>query len=151
MFKYLFAKNVQTDEDFKKHLRVSLLGWTFIVIALILVTALNIVSSDGETTRFFKIFWFSLPLIITLLGYALDIRKQFKNPEVLRTKKIEVTDERRKHVHQQALAHIGAITLILLVTVMIFSLNAETVTISVTHLSILLLLFVAYVAYRIRK
>ncbi len=61
------------------------------------------------------------------------------------------TDERKKQSHQQALSHIGLVSLILCCGIVIFSINEETVIIPVAYIVGLLALFVLYLAYRIRK
>ena len=74
-----------------------------------------------------------------------------KSPEKLHAKRIEATDERKKQSHQQALSHIGLVSLILCCGIVMFSINEETVTIPVAYIVGLLALFVLYLSYRIRR
>lgn len=151
MFRYLWLKNVKTDLDFKRYQLLKLLLFIILGIGVLTYVFLNTSSPYGEVSRFFRVFWFTIPFLIGIISSALEVYQQVKSPEKLHAKRIEATDERKKQSHQQALSHIGMVSLILCCGTVLFSINEETVTMPVAYIVGLLALFVLYLAYRIRK
>ncbi|MFZ2694714.1 MAG: hypothetical protein WAX61_02075, partial [Lactococcus raffinolactis] len=120
MFKYLWLKNIKTDSDFKRYQFLKLLLFIILGIAVLTYVFLNTSSPYGEVSRFFRVFWFTVPFLIAIITSILEVYRQVKSPEKLHAKRIEATDERKKQSHQQALSHIGIVSLILCCGIVMF-------------------------------
>ena len=78
MFKYLWLKNIKTDSDFKRYQFLKLLLFIILGIAVLTYVFLNTSSPYGEVSRFFRVFWFTVPFLIAIITSILEVYRQVK-------------------------------------------------------------------------
>lgn len=151
MLKYLFIKNVKTDDDFRKYQLLSLSVIIVAAVIFVIYGACN-TTSPWLTARIFNILWLVLGVAGFVLFYVRAVLKQLNNPKLLRAKRIEATDERRAQLVKKTLEEIGIGMFVLVVGVLVFSPKSEiTVTIPKLYIAAVLMLVVLYFFCRTRK
>lgn len=151
MLKYLFIKNVKTDDDFRKYQLLSLSVIIVAAVIFVIYGACN-TTSPWLTARIFNILWLVLGVAGFVLFYVRTVLKQLNNPKLLRAKRIEATDERRAQLVKKTLEEIGIGMFVLVVGVLVFSPKSEiTVTIPKLYIAGVLMLVVLYFFCRTRK
>ena len=151
MLKYLFIKNVKTDDDFSKYQLISLSVIIVAAVIFVIYGACN-TTSPWLTARIFNILWLVLGVAGFVLFYVRAVLKQLNNPKLLRAKRIEATDERRAQLVKKTLEEIGIGMFVLVVGVLVFSPKSEiTVTIPKLYIAGVLMLVVLYFFCRTRK
>ena len=151
MLKYLFIKNVKTDDDFRKYQLLSLSVIIVAAVIFVIYGACN-TTSPWLTSRIFNILWLVLGVAGFVLFYVRAVLKQLNNPKLLRAKRIEATDERRAQLVKKTLEEIGIGMFVLVVGVLVFSPKSEiTVTIPKLYIAGVLMLVVLYFFCRTRK
>ena len=151
MLKYLFIKNVKTDDDFRKYQLLSLSVIIVAAVIFVIYGACN-TTSPWLTARIFNILWLVLGVAGFVLFYVRAVLKQLNNPKLLRAKHIEATDERRAQLVKKTLEEIGIGMFVLVVGVLVFSPKSEiTVTIPKLYIAGVLMLVVLYFFCRTRK
>ena len=151
MLKYLFIKNVKTDDDFRKYQLLSLSVIIVAAVIFVIYGACN-TTSPWLTARIFNILWLVLGVAGFVTVYVRAVLKQLNNPKLLRAKRIEATDERRAQLVKKTLEEIGIGMFVLVVGVLVFSSKSEiTVTIPKLYIAGVLMLVVLYFFCRTRK
>ncbi|MFZ2802951.1 MAG: hypothetical protein WAZ61_05220 [Lactococcus chungangensis] len=151
MLKYLFIKNVKTDDDFRKYQLLSLSVIIVAAVIFVIYGACN-TTSPWLTARIFNILWLVLGVAGFVTVYVRAVLKQLNNPKLLRAKRIEATDERRAQLVKKTLEEIGIGMFVLVVGVLVFSPKSEiTVTIPKLYIAGVLMLVVLYFFCRTRK
>lgn len=151
MLKYLFIKNVKTDDDFRKYQLLSLSVIIVAAVIFVIYGACN-TTSPWLTARIFNILWLVLGVAGFVTVYVRAVLKQLNNPKLLRAKRIEATDERRAQLVKKTLEEIGIGMFVLVVGVLVFSPKSEiTVTIPKLYIEGVLMLVVLYFFCRTRK
>lgn len=151
MLKYLFIKNVKTDDDFRKYQLLSLSVIIVAAVIFVIYGACN-TTSPWLKARIFNILWLVLGVAGFVLFYVRTVLKQLNNPKLLRAKRIEATDERRAQLVKKTLEEIGIGMFVLVVGVLVFSPKSEiTVTIPKLYIAGVLMLVVLYFFCRTRK
>ncbi|MDR1605691.1 MAG: hypothetical protein LBS41_01125 [Streptococcaceae bacterium] len=151
MFKYLFKKQVKSDQDYQRyHVIWFSLSSLFVLVVVALFAKLDLATAIGGAVDG------GIPLII----YAIWLHKISKQPKRLRQERLRVTDERRKLLDQEIWAQIGRALTVLLGIVMYaamfasFFAKAETRGVYEIELLVSLGVFVLIILYyyvRLRK
>lgn len=149
--KFLNLKHIKTDSEFIHYQVLRILLFAIVAVIVITYACLNLTSPYGATARVFSIIGLALPFVLGIVVKLVEIHQQLKSPQLLHTKRIAATDERRRARYQQALSYIGVLAIFILSAIVLYSLNQETFTIPVIYMVWLLMAIVGFLTYWMRK
>lgn len=144
MLKYLFKKNVKTDEGYKKYQ----LLWFPLTILVALVIFFVMYTQFGLSSEFYSgIVGGSIPLVI----YFIWLVRLLSNPKRLKAARLRLTDERRKVVEQEVWAHIGQFMMVITIFFMLVSIFFDSIQLESYPFIIILYGMIIYRWARLRK
>lgn len=149
--KFLNLKHIKTDSEFIHYQILRLLLFAIVAVIVIIYACLNLTSPYGVTAKVFSIIGLALPFVLGIGIKLVEIQQQLKSPQLLHTKRIAATDERRRARYQQALSYIGVLAILILSAIVLYSLNRETFTIPVIYMVWLLMAITGFLTYWMRK
>lgn len=144
MLKYLWLKNIKTDQDYKKS---RLIGYILTILAII-TSGLVEVSTVDKSSDFSLGFLAGLGFVI--IGYSVLVFRELSNPAKCHIARIKATDERRKQLELEIWSQIGRVFTVIITILLILSIK-QSLTFNFQTLLIMLYAVLIYRAYRLRK
>lgn len=144
MLKYLFVKNIKTDQDYKKS---RLLGYVLTILAILASGIVEVMIVDKSSD--FSL-GFLMGLGIVIIGYSVLVFRELSNPAKCHIARIKTTDERRKQLELEIWSQVGRVFTVLIAILLILSIK-QSLTFNFQTLLIVLYAVLIYRAYRLRK
>lgn len=144
MLKYLWLKNIKTDQDYKKS---RLIGYIVTIITIIASGIVEVMTA-GNRTDFALGFLMGLGIVV--IGYSVLVFRELTNPDKCHIARIKATDERRKQLELEIWSQVGRVFTVLIAILLILSIK-QSLTFNFQTLLIVLYAVLIYRAYRLRK